>query len=208
MGEPHFFRYTDLPSLIQILTTRQLTLLNPMTWDDKNDSAYVTIYREKSKLASVLALCFTRASETYHHWRVFAPTSSGVRITFNETGLRECVERVEGIQLNDVAYVKIDEHRTAPPHLEQLPFMKRYPYHPEREVRLLWQSAREQRDALNLDIDLAAITKVTLSPWLHPALVDSVKAALRAIPGCEALTVHRTTLISNDEWLKHGEKAT
>jgi hypothetical protein len=43
---------------------------------------------------------------------------------------------------------------------------------------------------------------------LHPALVDSVKTALKAIDGCAALTVHRTTLISNDEWFKHGEAAT
>lgn len=208
MGDKHFFRYTDLPSLIHILKNRQLTLLNPMTWDDKNDSSFVTLYREKCNLKSVLALCFTRASETYHHWRIFAPTSSGVRVTLNEQLLRNSVSSIPGLQLKEVEYLKIDDIRNAEIGRQRLPFLKRYPYEQESEVRLLWESATDQRDAFPLPIDLQAITKVTLSPWLHPSLVESVKSTLRSIDGCSALTVHRTTLISNDEWLKHGEAAT
>jgi hypothetical protein len=208
VGEVHFFRYTDLPSLIHILKNRQLTLLDPMTWDDKNDSSFVTMYKEKSKLASVLALCFTRSQETYHHWRIFAPTSSGVRITFNEQLLRNSVEAVPGLQLTEVDYVKLADIRSTELSRHRLPFIKRYPYRPESEVRLLWQSDTEEKLSYTLPIDLQAITQVTLSPWLHPALVESVKSTLRAIDGCDTLTVHRTTLISNDEWLKHGAAAT
>lgn len=208
MGEAHFSRYTDLPSLIHILSSRQLTLLNPMTWDDKNDSAYITLYREKSKLASVLALCFTRASETYHHWRIFAPTSSGVRITFNEERLRTCIEGVPGLRLQDVEYVKLEDLRKRKPKLDRLPFLKRYPYQPESEVRLLWESATDQKGALTVPFELGAITDITLSPWLHPTLVESVKSVLHDIPDCNGLTVRRTTLINNNEWLKHGEAAT
>jgi hypothetical protein len=65
MSDTHFRRYTDLPSLIQILTNRKITLLDPATWDDKNDSFFLSTYKEKKKLKSVLALCFTSASETY-----------------------------------------------------------------------------------------------------------------------------------------------
>lgn len=208
VGNVHFFRYTDLPSLIHILKNRQLTLLDPMTWDDKNDSSFVTLYREKSKLASVLALCFTRSQETYHHWRIFAPTSSGVRVTLNEQLLRNSIDGVDGLQLTEVEYVKLADIRKSELSRHRLPFIKRYPYRPESEVRLLWESETEERLSYNLPIDLKAITKVTLSPWLHPALVESVKSSLKAIDGCSKLTVHRTTLISNDEWLKHGATAT
>ena len=208
MGDIHFFRYTDLPSLIHILKNRQLTLLNPMTWDDKNDSSFVTLYREKCELKSVLALCFTRASETYHHWRIFAPTSSGVRITFNEQLLQPSIAAVPGVQLKAVDYVKINEIRGAAVDRHRLPFLKRYPYSQESEVRLLWESSTEERGSFALPIDLQAITKITLSPWLHPALVDSVKSMLKSIDGCGELTIHHTTLISNDEWLKHGAAAT
>ena len=207
MGDVHFFRYTDLPSLIHILKNRQLTLLDPMTWDDKNDSSFVTLYRAKSNLASVLALCFTRAPETYHHWRVFAPTSSGVRVTFNEHLLRNSIAGIPGLQLTEVEYVKLADIRKKKPARSRLPFIKRYPYRPESEVRLLWESEHEEKLSYVLPIDLQAITKITLSPWLHPVLVESVKSAIKAIDGCSKLTIHRTTLISNDEWLKHGADA-
>lgn len=207
MGDIHFFRYTDLPSLIHILKNRQLTLLNPMTWDDKNDSNFVTLYREKCGLKSVLALCFTRASETYHHWRIFAPTSSGVRIAFNERFLLPSITSVSSLQLKAVEYVKINDIRNTAVDRHRLPFLKRYPYQQEREVRLLWESCTEERNSFALPIDLQAIAEVTLSPWLHPALVDSVKSMLRSIEGCESLKIRHTTLINNDEWLKHGAAA-
>lgn len=207
MTTNHLVRYTDLPSLIHILKSRQLTLLDPMTWDDKNDSSFVTLYREKCKLASVLALCFTRASETYHHWRIFAPTASGVRVMFNEELLRKSIARMDGLQIREVDYIKLKDMRELGVVRERLPFLKRHPYAPEREVRLLWESKTERKLSYLLPIDLTAITQVTLSPWLHPKLVDSVKATLKCIDGCDALKVYRTTLISNDEWLKHGAAA-
>lgn len=58
-------RYTDLPALIYLLSERKLTLLDPKSWDDQNDAYYLELYREKKRLSSVLALCFTQASETY-----------------------------------------------------------------------------------------------------------------------------------------------
>src|SRR5579862_3844422 len=118
MGDIRLYRYTDLPSLVQILTNRELALLNPLTWDDKNDSSFVTIYREKRKLKSVLALCFTRASETYHHWRVFAPSSAGVRITFNEPLLRSAFNGTPDLQFESVEYVKLEDIRQEKPDLK------------------------------------------------------------------------------------------
>ncbi|WP_333902888.1 DUF2971 domain-containing protein [Achromobacter insolitus] len=207
MGKISLSRYTDLPSLIHILKNKQLTLLNPMSWDDKNDSSFVTLYREKCELKSVLALCFTRASETYHHWRVFAPTSSGVRITFDEQHLQSSISGVPDLQMKEVEYVKISDIRSTPIDRHRLPFLKRYPYSQESEVRLLWQS-REERASFELPINLQAIQRITLSPWLHPALHQSVKAILHSIDGCSSLRIHGTTLISNGEWLKHGAAST
>ncbi|WP_431483644.1 hypothetical protein [Pseudomonas solani] len=207
MSERNLFRYTDLPSLIHILTSRSLTLLDPMTWDDKNDSNFISIYKEKCELASVLALCFTRASETYHHWRVFSPTSSGVRISFSEPELRKSIKKVNGLQLTDVNYIKLPDIRETTPKRQDLPFIKRHPYRPESEVRLLWESKTEEKYSYPLPIELEAITRITLSPWLHPTLADSVKSILKNINGCKKIGIHRTTLINNSEWLKHGTAA-
>lgn len=83
MTKVSYRRYTDLPALIHILTNRTLTLLDPSFWDDKNDSYFLATYKEKKELQSVLALCFTKESETYHHWRVFSSGASGACINFN-----------------------------------------------------------------------------------------------------------------------------
>ncbi len=87
MSKAFLRRYTDLPGLIYVLRERKITLLDPQSCDDSNDSHYLTLYKQKKRLGSVLALCFTQASETYHRWRVFANGASGVCITFNRTAL-------------------------------------------------------------------------------------------------------------------------
>jgi hypothetical protein len=74
------------------LKEKKITLLDPRSWDDSNDSYYLKLYQEKKGLQSVLALCFTRASETYHHWRIFADGSSGVCISFRRDKLLDAVK--------------------------------------------------------------------------------------------------------------------
>jgi hypothetical protein len=40
--EPHL-SHTDIPALIHLLTEKQITLLDPDTWDDKNDSYFLRL---------------------------------------------------------------------------------------------------------------------------------------------------------------------
>jgi len=87
MNEDYLKRFTDIPALIYLLKQRAITILDPISWDDTNDSYYLTVYKEKKSLKTLLALCFTETSETYHHWRVFAGGSSGVCITFKREEL-------------------------------------------------------------------------------------------------------------------------
>ncbi|MCO5054569.1 hypothetical protein [Thermomonas sp.] len=208
MASQELLRYTELPSLIHMLTNRELTLLDPLSWDDKNDSSYITLYREKCKLKSVLALCFARAEETYHHWRVFAPGASGVRVQFDENRLEGSFANVQGLKFQNVEYLTIKELKDQAVAKERLPFLKRYPFRPEQESRLLWESKTEERASLAVAIDLAAISRVTLSPWLHPSLVKDVKSLIKSIKGCSNINIYQSTLISNADWLKHGESAT
>src|ERR1700745_856554 len=84
-------RYTDLPALIHLLRRKCITFLDPATWDDKNDSYYMELYKENKGLKTGLALCFSMTSETYHHWRVFAGGASGICIRFKRDELLSCI---------------------------------------------------------------------------------------------------------------------
>jgi hypothetical protein len=200
-------RYTDMPALIYLLSEKKLTLLDPESWDDSNDSHYLALYRDKRRLKSVLALCFTQADETYHHWRIFSAGPSGVCIRFKRAELLQAVRKQSGMRLGSVSYLTLPRIRNATLKTSQLPFLKRFAFEHEREFRMIFESNNTSLPKLDIAIPLSCIQRVTLSPWLHDTLSPHVKRALRAIDGCAKLDIARSTLIGNDEWKALGESS-
>jgi hypothetical protein len=109
--------------------------------------------------------------------------------------------------MQDVEYLTMTELMEKRLKTMKLPFLKRFAFQPEHEVRLLWESKTEERQFLPVPFDLSAISRITLSPWLHPALAGEVKSLLKAIEGCSRLRIYRSTLISDAEWMKRGSEA-
>lgn len=208
MPTKYLRRYTDIPSLIGMLTHGELTLLEPASWDDKNDSYFLEQYKAKRKLASVLALCFTRSDETYHHWRVFSSGTAGVCVWFKFDEVKAAVKAIPGLLIKPITYLTIDEIRGKTLPVHRLPFVKRYPFKPENEIRILWESVKDKRSSLQVPFNSSAIARITLSPWLHPSLADSVKTLLKTLPECRGYKIVQSTLVGNDEWKRHGRKAT
>lgn len=208
MSEPFLRRYTELAALVNALRNREITLLDPQTWDDRNDSHYLSLYKQRKALKTVLALCFTTCPETYHHWRVFANGASGVCIRFNRPALLRALRGQGGIRTGKVRYLTLKEIRNRRLTVKELPFLKRAAFEPEEEYRVIFESAATGYAALNIRMPLSAIHRITLSPWLHPALSPGVKKTIKSIPGCSALEVVRSTLIGNTEWKTLGDTAT
>lgn len=200
-------RYTDLPSLMYMLQRRKLTLLNPMSWDDANDSHFLNVYKQAKNLTCLNALCFSEADETYHHWRVFAGGSGGIRITFKRARLRRLIGKIPEIRSQKVSYKLLLDTKEGPPNVAELPFLKRHPYEHEDEYRLVYESKTLPQQAVDIDLPLNAIRRVTLSPWMNKKVSDAVKEVIKAIAGCERLSVYRSTLIGNDEWMAYGDQA-
>src|SRR4051794_14517688 len=115
-------RYTDLPALLRLLRDKQLTLLDPKTWDDRNDSLFMSLYKEHKKLHSVLALCFSQSPETYHHWRVFSNGPAGVCIVFDRESLLETLRNVEGVSTGMVNYFTLKKAKEKAFRVDRLPF--------------------------------------------------------------------------------------
>ena len=81
---PFLNRYTSLPVLLDMLVHKKIVLLKPSSWEDKNDSYYMERYREERNLETLVAICFTKKRETFHHWKIFTNGASGVSTTATE----------------------------------------------------------------------------------------------------------------------------
>lgn len=205
---PEFLRrYTDLPSLLHILKRKRLTLLSPNTWDDKNDSHYMDVYQNRKNLSTLLALCFTTTSETYHHWRVFSPGNSGICIKFNGPALIEHLQSREGVRVGPAQYKLLNNVREQSPKLTDLPFLKRHAFKDEREYRVIYESKIVKRKTKDISLPLHLISKITLSPWAPSALTQTITEIIKEIDGSENLRVGSSSLINNSEWRRIGAEA-
>jgi hypothetical protein len=207
MGKITLRRYTNLAAAIHILESRSISLLSPILWDDRNDAFFMNSYKEQKSAKSVLALCFAEASETYHHWRVFSHGSDGTCIEFEKGKLLAAFGDNRKIRANTVNYEKIDILSSIIPTTDQLPFLKRYPYQDEKEFRIIYTDYDVSADSKDFGIDLSAIGRISLSPWMPSSLSKSVARTLRSIKGCEKLKVSRSTLIENEKWKAIAKEA-
>jgi hypothetical protein len=200
-------RYTDIPALVSLLTDRKITLLDPKSWDDRNDTNFLRLYKKEKNLETLLALCFTQSDERYHHWSVFAAGSAGVCIRFDRAAFLEAVKEHDGIKKRTVRYLTLPQIRDETLKIRDLPFLKRAAFQDENEFRLIYESCDEKLDHYDIPIPLTCITSITLSPWLPEPLSGNLKAMLHAIKGCGGLSIWRSTIIENKEWHNHGKSA-
>jgi hypothetical protein len=186
-----------------MLRTRTITLLDPGTWDDKNDAFFMAQYKRQKDLKALLALCFADCPETYHHWRVFSHGADGVRVEFDKALLLKAFKGDDHVIHGDMRYKLIKElQRPGSFSVGDLPFLKRRPFKDEREFRIIYAHPRRVSFTKDYKFDLAAVRAITLSPWIVGELADSVIDNLRQIDGCSLLRISRSTLVDNAEWKK------
>lgn len=194
-------RYTSFAALLAMLQNREITLLSPGLWEDRNDAFTMRQYKSRKQLGTLLALCFSQAEETYHHWRVFTHGADGVCITFRRAPLLSALKG-GGLRSGKVRYRRIADLPKRGLRLEQLPFLKRVPYEDEREFRLVYEDRLAETEAKAFPIPLACISRVTLNPWAPPPLAKAMKTEIQAVAGCAGLKVYQTTLLENERWKK------
>lgn len=193
-------RYTELPYVIDYLYTGKLALLDPATWDDRNDSFYIEEYARQSGAKSVYALCLADCAETYHHWRVFSYGSGGACIQFKREAFLAAISKVNDLRSERVNYKTIEHLYEQPPSLNELPFLKRYAFQHEGEFRLFYSSKTKDSPIHRIPVPLSCIDRVILSPWLPKPVTNRIKKTLNSIPGRSKVRICRSTLIENEEW--------
>ena len=200
-------RYTDLPYLIDLLMTREISLLSPDSWDDRNDSHYIKQFAKANGLSSAYALCLAETSETYHHWRLFTNGSNGVCIEFDKAQLISEVSKLNGVEVraDTVIYKTIDSLHKVQPSLPELPFLKRHAFGDEKEFRLFYGSVKKGPPVFRLPISLKTINRITFSPWLAEPVFKQVKSNLKSIKGCKSLKIYKSSLVENERWMRFAD---
>jgi len=100
-------RYTSLANALDTLRNSRLTLLDPATWKDKNDTRFLEMYKTRNSFSNIYAACFTHSGDTYHHWEVFARHNEGICIEIVRDKLIEIVDKVPGYHFGYMNYFSL-----------------------------------------------------------------------------------------------------
>lgn len=195
-------RYTSLSSVIDLIINRSIVFTDPNKWDDRNDAENITQYEMTLESQKILSVCFTTANQTYHHWKVFAPGTEGMRIEFHPKKLIGAATDDQRIKFGDVRYVpirKIESH-LASIFPREIPFIKRDVYKDELEYRFIFHSNRTNINHHRMNIELSWIKSITINPWIDRQRSDSIKKLLLQIAEGENIIIHRSTICENISW--------
>ncbi len=196
-------RFTDLPALFAILVNKELTLLSPDSWDDKNDRNFMSAYARKNEYKSLLALCFSgQQSERYHHWRVFASGTSGVCIHFDKNKILNSIPQTHEFSHKKVKYRTLNSLNDESPSIDDLPFSKRAAFSDEEEYRVIYKSKHEQLNFASIKIETDAIISVIVNPWMPETLFNATRQIITSISDCEKIPVSQSSVIDSRRWEK------
>jgi hypothetical protein len=203
MTMPRLRRYTSLPILLDILKKKRLTLLDPQSWDDKNDAFYMELYKARKELKSLLALCFADVRETYHIWKVFAGDANGVCVDFDKEPL---LKHFKEMKSDYVTYLSMHELRKRRISIDQLPFLKRQAFKDEKEFRVIYEDKDNVVSSKSVPIDLGCIQMIIFNPWIPLTVFESVKTVIQEIDGCKDVKIDRTSLVESEQWKERGKE--
>src|SRR5215472_3573223 len=95
-------RYMSISATLDILRRKELALLDPQNWDDRNDRYFMNLYKESAKAEGLYGACFTQVAETYHHWRVFGGAADGACIEFRRAAFEAHIKGNRNLRWGEV----------------------------------------------------------------------------------------------------------
>lgn len=200
-------RFTSLPILLDMLSGKKITLLDPVLWEDKNDTEVIMEYKKRKELKNLLALCFTHEDETVHHWKTFSGGNSGCVVEFDAHRMFAIFDRIDGLRHQPVVYRKISDvqREAGKMDVEEMPFTKRWPFRCEAEYRVIYEG--DCSDTFyNIQIPLELINKITISQHMPKAVYETIKGYLRGLKGDPESRISHSTLYENRKWVNSFKK--
>lgn len=196
-------RFTTLPVLLDLLQRKKLTLLDPKSWEDKNDSEIILAYKRRKKIKNLFAICLSYGDETIHHWKTFANGSSGCLIEFDAQKLFSVIDKIPGIKHKKVAYKKLSEveKKKSKVKFDDIPFTKRWPYRCEEEYRIILENDETDAKHFDIEIPLEVIRRITINQQMPDKIYETIKNYLKELKGNPESKIYRSTLFENKRWI-------
>lgn len=207
-------RYMSIPALIDTLRRQKLAMLNPDSWDDRNDRLFMRLYKEHRKVGGLYGMCAALSGETYHHWKIFAGGASGACVVLRRRPLEAYLDQQQTdpgttIRYGEIRYLRLSEVKTlSPAHIGNFPFLKRYGFKDEDEYRIVIETIREQQPAIFIDCPHEWIDAIYLNPWLYGNQAESLAETIRELPGCDRIEVKPSQLIDSTTWREAADRVT
>lgn len=218
MMDKPIYRIFPTGRLLQILTTKKLTLVKPHKWDDPFENALLKsqfqVGDELGDFAakdSVYGQCWTQHRETDAMWRIYSQNKDGVRLSTTPRKLLEALKSNAGkfadvkcfigkvqYQTKDKiieSFKDIDLMNTNGSGIAESLLYKRREFSHEKEVRLIYSGGdgKCNSDIFQFDIDPNALfDRVLFDPRMEEGLRKSYIAAIEGLD-CE-VEVKRSTL--------------
>ncbi|MHB0898030.1 MAG: hypothetical protein ACYC1A_10825 [Spirochaetales bacterium] len=193
-------RFTSLPLLLDILESSELQFSDPRYWEDKNDSEILKAYKDKKKLKTLFALCFTKDTETIYQWKAFSDNSSGCFIKFDSDNINKKILKNRNIRQNEIKYIKINELKQELKKIEDIPFSKRWPYRNENEYRYIYES-KLYKSSYSIPINSSDIISVTFNQKMTDHTFDTIKRILKN--KYKMSNIYHSTVYRNETWLNY-----
>lgn len=199
-------KYTTLPFLLDILKTKKISLLKPDSWDDKNDAKALLKYLEyksakNNNIKSILASCFTYDTDCIHHWNTFAKGAAGCVLVLDAKNFFRTVKEFDNdIRFDVVHYKKIKSLEKECINPEDIPFLKRFPYQCEKEIRLL-KLCESKKKSYPIPINLNIIKKIKFSQSLPQSIYKQIRRLVKDFLDNEDIDIYHSTIEENEEWL-------
>ncbi|MBK9272058.1 MAG: hypothetical protein IPM48_10715 [Saprospiraceae bacterium] len=194
-------RYTQLPVLLDYLEREKLVLLDPKSWEDKNDSLIIEEYKKRASVKYLFALCFVLGHETIHHWKTFSNGSSGCCIEFDAVQLINIFNNDSQLLHGQVKYKKINESKPGSFALGEIPFIKRLPYKLENEYRVIWRGNNQNNFEINVPINI--VQRITFSQQMPIPVFETVKSILMDRYPSLKRKIFMSTLYENKTWINN-----
>jgi hypothetical protein len=205
-------RYMSIPALIDTLRRKKLAILNPDSWDDKNDKLFMKVYKDHTGAKGLYGLCAALRAETYHHWKIFGGGASGACAVLKRGPLEAHLDLRQAdpgtkIRYGEVKYLRLPEVQALThADIERIPFVKRYGFKDEDEYRIIVETTERQQPALFINCPLDWIETVYLNPWLYENQAESLIETIEAIPGCEDLDIRLSQLTDSTTWREAADR--